>query len=136
MQEAKLKGLTSPIEAYSCNLHVLDLVEDSLQVACMITEDWQQAQLAGPILGQVIVKMQGRTLGQCLYKPTDSPRLWQHLWEYNHLKLRQGVFYRKVLLRGSQEALFQLVLPAMPRETVLEGCHDEIATWTSKECLT
>ena len=43
MQEAALKGLTSPIEAYSCNLHLLDSVQDSQQVACMTMEDWHQA---------------------------------------------------------------------------------------------
>ena len=32
MQEATLESLTSLIEAYSCNLHGVDSVEDSLQV--------------------------------------------------------------------------------------------------------
>ena len=105
MQEAALIGPASPIEAYSCDLHVMDPVADSAQVTCMITEDWQQAQLADPILGQVIAKMQNQTLGQCLYKPTKPPKFWQLLWEGKHLKLRQGILYRKVLPRGSQEAL-------------------------------
>ena len=39
MQEATLKGLRSPTEAYSCDLHVLEPVEDSWQVACMTTKD-------------------------------------------------------------------------------------------------
>ena len=43
MQEAALEGPTSPIEAYSCNLHVLDPVGDSLQVTCMTMDDWHQA---------------------------------------------------------------------------------------------
>ena len=29
VQEAALKGPTSPIEAYSCDLHILDTVQDS-----------------------------------------------------------------------------------------------------------
>ena len=33
----------------------------------MTAKDWQQAQLADPILGQVIAKIQDGTLGQCLY---------------------------------------------------------------------
>ena len=46
----------------------------------------------------------------------------------NHLKLRQGILYRKVLPKGSQdhEALFQFVRPATHRKTTLEGYHDEI----------
>ena len=66
-------------------------------------------------------------MGQCPNKLTHSSELLQPLWECNHLKLRQGILYSKVLPRGSQEALFQLVLPAMYRDTALEGCHDEIS---------
>ena len=36
LQEATREGSNSPIDAYSCSLHVLDLLGDSLQVACMI----------------------------------------------------------------------------------------------------
>ena len=50
VQEAALKGLTSPIKAYSCDLHILDSVQDSQQVTCMTLEDWCQAQQADPTL--------------------------------------------------------------------------------------
>ena len=92
----------------------------------MTAEDWQQAWLTDPILDQVIANMQDGNLGQCPYKQTDSPEFWQHLQECKDLKLRQSILYRKVLPRGSWEALFQLVLPTAHRETTLEGCHDEI----------
>ena len=92
----------------------------------MTANDLQQAQLADPTLGQVIAKMEDRTLGQCLYKQTDSPEFQQLLQECNHLKLRQGVLYRKILSRWSQEAQFQLVLPTAHRETTLERWQDEI----------
>ena len=39
VQEATLKGLVSPIGACSCDLHILDPVEDSWQVVCMTTKD-------------------------------------------------------------------------------------------------
>ena len=44
MQEATLKGPMSPIEAYSCNLCILDSVKDSPHVTCMTIDDWHQAQ--------------------------------------------------------------------------------------------
>ena len=50
VQEAALEGLTSPIEAYSCDLHILDAVQDSQQVTCMALEDWHQAQQVDPTL--------------------------------------------------------------------------------------
>ena len=62
IQEAALEGSTSPIEAYSCNLHVLDSVQDSQEVTCMTMEDWHQAQQADPTLSLVITKLQERTL--------------------------------------------------------------------------
>ena len=39
MQVATLKGPTSPIEAYTCNLHVLEPVGDGPQVACMTIKE-------------------------------------------------------------------------------------------------
>ena len=63
VQAAALKGLTSPIEAYSCNLHILDSVQDSQQVACMTLEDWHQAQQVDPTLSLVISRLQDQTLG-------------------------------------------------------------------------
>ena len=57
VKEAALRGPTSPIEAYSCDLHVLDLVQDSQQVACRTLEDWHQAQQADPTLCLVISRL-------------------------------------------------------------------------------
>ena len=51
MQKAALKGLTSPIEVCSCDLHVLDSVWDSQQVTWMTMEHWHQAQQMDPTLG-------------------------------------------------------------------------------------
>ena len=44
VQEAALQGPTSPIEAYSSDLHILDIFQDSKQIASMTLEDWYQAQ--------------------------------------------------------------------------------------------
>ena len=40
VQEAALQGLASPIEAYSSDVHILDVLQDSNQVASMTLEDW------------------------------------------------------------------------------------------------
>ena len=62
VQDAALEGPTSPIEAYSCNLHILDSVQDSQQVACMTMEDWHQAQQMDPTLSLVITRLWDGTL--------------------------------------------------------------------------
>ena len=57
VQEAALQGPASPIEAYSNDLHVLDVLQDSNQVASMTLEDWHQAQGVDPILSLVIARL-------------------------------------------------------------------------------
>ena len=126
VQEAALKGPTSPIEAYNCDLHILDSVQDSQQVTCMTIEDWHQAQQVDPTLSLVITRLWDGTLGQWQSKQTDSPELNQFLHEWNYLLLQKGVLYRSAIPRESKETLFQLVLLAAPREVVLRGCHDEV----------
>ena len=63
MQDAALKGPTSPIEAHNCHLHVLDSVQDSQQVTCMAMEAWHQAQQVDPTLSIVITRLWDGTLG-------------------------------------------------------------------------
>ena len=75
MQEAAIIGSTSPIEAYSSDLYVLDPVEDSQQVACMPTDDWHQAQWADLVFGLIIERLQEGDLGQCQLKAADPPEL-------------------------------------------------------------
>ena len=85
-------------------------------------------------VGEVILRMQDGTLGQFLIKLTDPVEIKQLLHECNYLKLRKGILYCKVLPRESMEALFQLVLPTVYRETTLRGCHDDSAHLGLKEC--
>ena len=74
VQEAALKGPISPIEVYSCNLHILDAIQESKQVACMTLEDWHQAQEADPVLGLVITILRDGTLGKGQSNTTDPPK--------------------------------------------------------------
>ena len=63
VQDTALKGIMSPTEAYSCDLHILETVQDSQQVTCMTLEDWHQAQQADPTLSLVISRLWDRALG-------------------------------------------------------------------------
>ena len=64
VQEATLEEFASPIEAYSCNLHILDAIQDSKQVTCMTQEDWHQAQKVNPVLSLVIARLRDGMLGK------------------------------------------------------------------------
>ena len=126
VQEAALKGSISPIEANSCDLHILDAVQDSQQVACMTLEDWHWAQEVHPVLSLVITRLRDGMLGKGQPKATDPPKFSQYRWVHNCLLLKQGVLYRWARPRQSEETLLQLVLPAAQREVALRGCHDEV----------
>ena len=71
VQEATLEGLVSPIETYSCDLHILDGIQDSNQVACMTLENWHQAQEVDPVLSLVITRWRDRMLQKGQSKITD-----------------------------------------------------------------
>ena len=77
VQEATFKGPVNPTEVYSCNLHILDSMKDSLQVTCMTIDDLHQAQWSDLVLGLVIVRLQDGTMGQCQLILMDPPQLWQ-----------------------------------------------------------
>ena len=78
-QEATLKGTSSPIEAYSCDLYILDPLEDGPQITCMTAYYWYQAERTDLVLSLMIVRMQDGTLGQSSFKPTDLHELCQFL---------------------------------------------------------
>ena len=78
VQEAVLKGLASPIEAYSCDLHILDTIQDSKQVTCMTPEDWHQAQEVDPVLSLVITRLRDGMLWKGQSKTTDPPQISQY----------------------------------------------------------
>ena len=92
----------------------------------MTIDNWNQAQWSDAVLHLVIARLQDGSLGQHQLKPTDPPELQQFFHECNHLKLRWGNLYRIIPPKESQEALFQLVLPAKHWETALRGCHSEV----------
>ena len=96
MQEAALKGPASPIEGYSSDLHILDVLQDSNQVASMTLEDWHQTQEADPILSLVIARLRDGMLGKSQSKVTDPPEVSQFGQEWNHLVLKKGILYRQV----------------------------------------
>ena len=126
VQEAALEGPTSPMEAYSCDLHNQDSVQDSQQVTCMTKEDWLQAQQMDPTLSLVMIRLWDGTLGWQQSKQTNPPELHHSSHEWNHLWLWKGVLYRRARPRESEETLFQLVLPGVHREVTLRGWHNEV----------
>ena len=67
------------LEAYICNLHILDAVQDSQQVACVTLKDWHQAKQVDPTISLVISRLWDGTLGQQQLKQMDPPKFSQFL---------------------------------------------------------
>ena len=88
-----------------------------------------------PLLSLVISRLQDGTLWQQWSKPTNPPEFGQFLWEHNHLLIKQGILYRWARPWESEEAFFQLVLPATQREVALKGCHDEVGHFGMEHML-
>ena len=115
VQEAALKDPASPIKANSYDLHVLNAVQDSLQVTCMTLEDWHQAQQEDLTLSLVISRVWDRTLGQQCFKPSDPPKYGQFLWEHKTLLLNRASCTDEPSPENLRRTS-QLVLPAAQRE--------------------
>ena len=90
VQEAALQGPVSHIEAYSSDLQIVDVLQDSKQIASMTLEDWHQAQEADPVLSLVITRLRDGMLGKGQCKATDPPEASQFGHEWNHLILKKG----------------------------------------------
>ena len=126
VQEAALQGSASPIEAYSSDLYILDVLQDGKQIASMTLKDWHQAQEVDPVLSLVIARLRDGMLGKSQSKATDPPEVSQFRQEWNHLVLKRGILYRQARPRELEETLLQLVLPTAYREVAFRGCHDDV----------
>ena len=73
VQEAALQGPANPIETYSNDLHVLDTLQDSKQIASMALKEWHQAQEADPALSLVITRLRDGMLEKGQSRTTDPP---------------------------------------------------------------
>ena len=126
IQEAVLDQPACPIEAYSCDLHVIGAIQDSQQVAQITLDDWQQEEEANPVLGIIIKRLREGMLDQDWCKKRDSPALSQYKREQNNSVVQKGILYRQARPRELDETLLQLVLPTAYREVALKGCHNEV----------
>ena len=94
VQEAALVRPASPIEAYSSDLHVLDILQDSNQVASMTLKDWQQAHKADSILSLVIARLRDGMLEKA------SPRQQTPLKSINLGKNGIILFLKRISYTG------------------------------------
>ena len=133
VQEVALKGLASPIKAYSYDLHILDTVQDSQQVTCMTLEDWHQAQQEDPTLSLAISRLQDGTLGQQWYQPIH-PNLDSSCVNTITCCLNRVSCTDEPDTGNLRRPSFSWFCPSTQREVVLKGCHNEVGH-LGMECM-
>ena len=135
VQEAALEGSASPIEAYSSDLHVLDAIQDSKQVACMTLEDWHQVQEADPVLSLAINRLRDRKLGQGQSKVTDPPNQSVQAGVQS-FTAQKGILYRQARPRESEETLFSWSCQLCRGRMLSEDAMMRLVIWAWNACLT
>ena len=128
VQEAALKGPTSLIEAYSCDLHVLDLVQDSKHVN--LHENRRLA--SGPADRS---NPESGSLLDCVTESLGDDS-WNRLIILSLIsscaRMKPPPIMERCLISvepdpgNLKRPILRLVMPAMHREIALKGCHHEV----------
>lgn len=94
----------------------------------MLPVQWRQKQLADKHLKVIIKLLESNQLNSRRIQRQDSREVKQLIRIKKHLKLSDGVLYRKVFSdnTAAKEVLWQLVMPTSLKDRALQGCHDHV----------
>ena len=81
----------------------------------------QQASDIGPIIAII----NNKALMQCVAKEGDPSGMRVLLRYQKDLMMKEGLLYRKVLLKGHNQPITQFVLPEALRCKTVLACHDD-----------
>ena len=98
---------------------IQDVDEEGLCV-----DDWLREQRADPTLKRVLDLWKNGEFLKTSYDPTDSEDFRKLLKQKDHLRVREGVLFRKTKIQG--RTFMQAVLPPKLRATALRGAHDQL----------
>ena len=90
----------------------------------MTKTQWKQEQLQDPEIGPVLKLIMEKKHLQYKVKKNDNPGSKILLRFKEHLKLVEGLLYRKWLYK-SKVVYLQFVLPTTYRKKTVVACHDE-----------
>ena len=99
----------------------------ALNLKCMTTSDWIEAQSKDKIVGDIIKMYKAKELQKC--KETVSQEMRQFLKQRSKLFLRNRILYHKNDTKEidcPDRNIMQLVLPESFRTQALKGCHDDL----------
>ena len=94
--------------------HAISMVAKSLVVngtTMLSRHDWKMEQQTDPDIGLIITLINNKALLQYIAKEGDSFRMRVLLKYQKDLMMKEGLLYRKVLLKGHDQPISQFVLP-------------------------
>ena len=87
-------------------------------------QDWKREQQADLDIGPIVILINNKALLQCVAKGGDSSEMRVLFKYWKDLMMKEGLLYRKVLLKGHDQPIAQLALPEPFRCKTVLVCHD------------
>ena len=97
------------IPPYTISVVIESLVGDS--TTKLSKHDWKMEQQADPDIGPIITLINNKALLQYVAKEGDSSRKRVLLKYWKDLMMKEGLLYRKVLLKVHEQPIAQFVFP-------------------------
>ena len=88
-------------------------------------QDWKKKQHADSDIGPIITLINNKALLQLVVKEGDSSGMRVLLKYWKDLVIKEGLLYRKVLLKGHDQPIAQFVLPESFRCKTVLACHND-----------
>ena len=119
-----VQALYGKVETLCHGVQAVGILSQDTMPAGMTSLEWSQAQMQDPAISHIIQAIQTKHLNTIKHKQDMSSDLKAFLRIRKHLKLKQGVLYRKIQVHD--KARLQLVLPQSYRSKAMAGCHDQV----------
>ena len=98
-------------------------------------QDWKMEQQADSDIGPVITLINNKALLQYVAKEGDPSGMRVLLKYQKDLMMKEGLLYRKVLLKGCDQPIAQFVLSKHFRCQTVLSCHDDFGHMGMKRTL-
>ena len=96
-----------------------------LKVPKLSKQDWKREQQADLDIGKIITLINNRALLQYVAKEVDPSGMRVLLKYWKDQMIKEGLLYRKVLLKGHDQPIGQFVLPEPFRCKAVLACHSD-----------
>ena len=126
--QAICEGVQAPhgkIETLCHGAQVVDALTQDNAPSGMTPLEWYQAKAKDPVINQIIMEIQKRTIGKLKIKIDMPSELKALIRIRKQLILKQEILYRRTT-QVNRRTKLKLVLPPSYRTKAIVGCHDQV----------